>query len=131
MLKRIFLINLLFPLFLYASHNRGGEITYEHIGGLTARPSCPQHLDHFVRPLALFPYKLLNHIFLAVRRRASGGRIRIPLAPLGEQLELADMEDVMHPGLYGRDSPVIVPTILCDPDGTEISLPRGLVKNVA
>ena len=35
MLKRIFLINLLFPLFLYASHNRGGEITYEHIGGLT------------------------------------------------------------------------------------------------
>eukprot|EP00966_Prymnesium_polylepis_P000019 404-Prymnesium_polylepis.1 len=38
------------------------------------------------------------------------------------------MEDVMHPGLYGRDSPVIVPTILCDPDGTEISLPRAAAR---
>ena len=35
MLKRIFIVNLILPLFLYASHNRGGEITYEHIGGLT------------------------------------------------------------------------------------------------
>ncbi len=35
MFKKIFLINLFIPLFLHASHNRGGEITYEHIGGLT------------------------------------------------------------------------------------------------
>ena len=35
MWKRIFLGNLLIPFFLHASHNRGGEITYEHIGGLT------------------------------------------------------------------------------------------------